>query len=68
MDRIGSAIDESLQAMNVTDRLDRLKQTTSEASEHIVVLIAVFVLVYTLPQTSQCTDTRQTAVYFQSIG
>lgn len=44
MDRIGSAIDESLKAMNVTDRLDRLKQIASEASEHIVVLIAVFVL------------------------
>lgn len=44
IDRIGSAIDESLQAMNVTDRLDRLKQTASNASEHIVVLIAIFVL------------------------
>ena len=44
IDRIGEAIDESLQAMNVTDRLDRLKQAASNASEHIVVLIAVFVL------------------------
>jgi len=44
IDRIGDAIDESLQSINVTDRLDRLRDSASEASEHIITLIAVFVL------------------------
>ena len=44
MDRIGQAIDDSLQSVNVTERLERLKQSASEASEHIVSLIAIFVL------------------------
>jgi hypothetical protein len=44
MERLGSAIDESLQSMQVTERLSRLKDSASDASEHIVSLIAIFVL------------------------
>lgn len=44
MERLGSAIDESLQSMQVTERLSRLKDSASNASEHIVSLIAIFVL------------------------
>lgn len=44
MERLGSAIGESLQSMQVTERLSRLKDSASDASEHIVSLIAIFVL------------------------
>jgi len=44
MDRLGSLIDDSLKSMNVTHRLDRLKATASNASEHIINLIVIFVL------------------------
>ena len=37
-------IDDSLESINVGDRLDALKRSASEASEHIVSLIAIFVL------------------------
>lgn len=43
-DRLSSMIDESLQSMNVSDRMERLKSAASDASEHIVTLIAIFVL------------------------
>jgi len=44
MDRIGSMIDDSLESMDATDRLARLKDSASSASEHIVKLIVIFVL------------------------
>jgi hypothetical protein len=44
MERLGSAIDESLKSMQVTERLSRLQDSASNASEHIVSLIAIFVL------------------------
>ncbi len=44
MDRLGSMIDDSLESMNVTHRLERLKATASNASEHIINLIVIFVL------------------------
>lgn len=44
MERLGSAIDESLKSMQVTERLSRLQDSASSASEHIVSLIAIFVL------------------------
>ncbi len=44
MDRIGSMIDDSLESMNVTHRLERLKATASNASEHMINLIVIFVL------------------------
>ena len=43
-DRLSSMIDESLQSMNVSDRMEGLKSAASDASEHIVTLIAIFVL------------------------
>jgi hypothetical protein len=43
-DRLSSMIDESLQSMNVSDRMDRLKDAASDASGNIVTLIAIFVL------------------------
>lgn len=43
-DRLSALIDESLQSMNVSERMDRLQDAASNASEHIVTLIAIFVL------------------------
>lgn len=44
MDRLGEMIDDSLDSMRVGDRLAELKESASRASEHIVNLIAIFVL------------------------
>ena len=44
MDRLGEMIDESLQSMRVGDRMQELKESASNAAEHIVSLIAIFVL------------------------
>lgn len=44
MDRLGAIIDESLESIDVTDRLPQLKDSVSNASEHIVNLIVIFVL------------------------
>jgi hypothetical protein len=44
MDRLGEFIDDSLESMQVGDRLEELKESASRASEHIVSLIALFVL------------------------
>jgi hypothetical protein len=44
MDRIGEIIDDSLESMQIGDRLGELKESASRASEHIVSLIALFVL------------------------
>jgi hypothetical protein len=43
-DRLSSMLDESLQSMNVSERMERLQGAASNASEHIVTLIAIFVL------------------------
>ena len=43
-ERLSSMIDDSLQSINVSDRMERLQDSASNASEHIVTLIAVFVL------------------------
>ena len=44
MDRLGEMIDESLASMRVGDRMKELKESASNAAEHIVSLIAIFVL------------------------
>lgn len=44
IDRLGAMIDSSLDAMNPTDRLSRLRDSASNASEHIINLIVIFVL------------------------
>ena len=44
MDRIGEMIDDSLESMQVRERLTQLKDSATRASEHIVDLIAIFVL------------------------
>jgi len=44
IDRLGNMIDESVESMNVAERIERLKQSASNASEHIVNLIVIFVL------------------------
>ena len=44
MERLGSMIDESFESLNVADRLERLKHSASNASEHIINLIVIFVL------------------------
>lgn len=44
MDRIGEMIDDSLESMQVRERLSQLKDSAARASEHIVSLIAIFVL------------------------
>lgn len=44
MDRIGDMIDNSLESMQVKERLVQLKESAARASEHIVSLIAIFVL------------------------
>lgn len=43
-DRLSAMIDESLQSMNVSERMERLKDAASDASGNIVTLIAIFVL------------------------
>jgi len=43
-DRLGSMIDDSVSAMNVRERLDRLSARVSDTSEHVVMLIVIFVL------------------------
>jgi len=44
MERLGEMIDESLKSMRVGDRMKELKESASNAAEHIVDLIAIFVL------------------------
>ena len=44
MDRLGEMIDESLESMRIGDRMKELKESASNAAEHIVSLIAIFVL------------------------
>lgn len=44
IDQLGSMLDESLQSINVGDRLDNLRQRASEAIEHIINLIVIFML------------------------
>ena len=44
MDRLGEMIDESLRSMRVGERMKELKDSASNAAEHIVDLIAIFVL------------------------
>jgi hypothetical protein len=44
MDRLGDMIDDSLESMQVRERLVQLKDSAARASEHIVSLIAIFVL------------------------
>lgn len=44
MERLNSAWDESVAAMNVSDRLSKLKENAANATEHVVDLIVLFVL------------------------
>jgi hypothetical protein len=44
IDRIGEMIDDSLESMQIHDRMTKLRDSASQASEHIVSLIAIFVL------------------------
>jgi len=44
MERLGEMIDESLESMRVGERMKELKDSASNAAEHIVDLIAIFVL------------------------
>ncbi len=44
MGRLGAMLDDSLESMNVKQRLDDLQSRVSNASEHIVDLIVIFVL------------------------
>ena len=44
MDRLSEMIDESLQSMRVGERMKELRESASNAAEHIVDLIAIFVL------------------------
>jgi hypothetical protein len=44
MERLNAAIDESLAAVNVSQRLHNLKDSAANATEHIVDLIVLFVL------------------------
>ena len=44
MDRLESLLDESVEAMNVGERIERLQERVSKASEHIINLIVIFVL------------------------
>jgi len=44
MERLGDMIDESLESMRVGARMKELKDSASNAAEHIVDLIAIFVL------------------------
>jgi len=44
LDRLGSAIGNSLASVNASQRLEQLKDTASNAAEHIINLIVIFVL------------------------
>ena len=44
LDRLGSAIGDSLASINASQRLEQLKETASNAAEHIINLIVIFVL------------------------
>lgn len=44
LDRLGNFIGNSIASLRVSDRLARLRESASNASEHIVNLIAIFVL------------------------
>jgi len=44
MDRLGEMLDDSLASMRVSERLAKLKDSASNAAEHVVSLIAIFVL------------------------
>lgn len=44
MDRLGTMLDSTLQAMNVGDRLDELQARVSEVIEQMITLIVIFVL------------------------
>ena len=44
IERLGSMLDSSLESMNISDRLARLRDRVSNASEHIINLIVIFVL------------------------
>lgn len=44
LDRLGGMIDDSVDSMNVSGRIEKLKDAASNASEHIVNLIVIFVL------------------------
>jgi hypothetical protein len=44
IDRIGEMIDDSLESMQIRDRMSKLRESASQASEHVVSLIAIFVL------------------------
>ncbi len=44
MERLGSILDESLDSMNVKERLENFKDRMSNASEHIINLIVIFIL------------------------
>ena len=43
-ERIGSFMDNSLDRMNVTEKLERFRERLSNASEHIINLIVIFIL------------------------
>lgn len=44
MDRLGDMINNSLDSMQIQERLAKLRESAAKASEHIVSLIAIFVL------------------------
>lgn len=44
LDRLATMVDDSLDTMNVRERLERFKTRVSNASEHIINLIVIFVL------------------------
>ena len=44
MDRLGTMLDESMRSLNASERLEELKETASDAAEHIINLIVIFVL------------------------
>lgn len=44
MDRLGAMLDRSLDSMDFSERLERLQAQVSQASEHVVNLIVIFVL------------------------
>ncbi|MDH3646451.1 MAG: hypothetical protein OER80_06740 [Gammaproteobacteria bacterium] len=44
LDRLGAFLDDSLDRVNVTEKLDRFRDRLSNASEHIINLIVIFVL------------------------
>ena len=44
MERLGSMLDQSLSSLQVSERLQRFKESVSNATEHIVNLIVIFVL------------------------